>query len=132
MTDLTTIVSKYDNISINFTTQLNSITSKFNNKIANLEKLISTLPTFPLSVNDMNYIDVNNQFNDIPTLLPNISSDYNSKISKIKSLYQCTDMSSEIDNQISALENKIPLLAISATQINYINVNTNYSTYISG
>jgi septation ring formation regulator EzrA len=86
---------------INFTTQLNSISSMFNNKIGNLEKLISSLSTFPLSSNDMNYIDISNatknlethlksvdiQLNDIPILLSNIKLDYNDKISNIKSLY---------------------------------------------
>jgi hypothetical protein len=64
---------------------------------------------------------VHNQLNGISTLLSNITSDYNSKISNIKSLCQCTDISSEIANKISALENKIPSLPLSPTNVNYRN-----------
>jgi septation ring formation regulator EzrA len=93
----------------------------------------------------MNYVDINNtsknlerhlkfvdsQLNNIPTLLSSITSDYNGKISKINSsACQCTDISSEItnqintvtktfNNQISALENIIPRLPINAANVNY-------------
>jgi hypothetical protein len=40
--------------------QLKSIVLRFNTKIITLKKLISSVPTFPLSVKDINYIDVNN------------------------------------------------------------------------
>jgi hypothetical protein len=60
ITNLTTVVSQYDNISTNFTTKLNSIESTFNIKISTFENTISSLPKFPLSANDMNYVDVSN------------------------------------------------------------------------
>jgi ABC-type transporter Mla subunit MlaD len=145
LTYLTSVVCQCDNISSNFTTHLNSMESTFNTKISTLENTISSLPKFPLSANDMNYVDVNytsknlethlksvySQLNDITTLLSNITSYYNGKISRISSsLYQCTDLLSEITNQtntttntfndqISALKNIIPTLPLSAAQVNY-------------
>jgi septation ring formation regulator EzrA len=146
--NLTTSVCRCDNIFINFTNKLNTLESTFNSKISTLEDAISLLPKFPLFANDMNYVDVSSttknlqthlkfvdsQLNNIPTLLSSISSDYNGKISNINTSCQCTDMSSEItnqinttsstfSNQISALENKIPTLPIFATNVNYTNDN---------
>jgi septation ring formation regulator EzrA len=59
-----------------------------------LENAISSLPKFPLSANDMNYVDgssitknlethlksIDSQLNDIPTLLSNMTFVFNGKI----------------------------------------------------
>jgi septation ring formation regulator EzrA len=140
---------QYNDLFNNFTGQLQTLTDDFNNQISALQNSITSLQTYPFSANNVNYVDTSNitknlqtylksvdsKFNYIPTLLENISIEFNRQITNLTtSVCECDNISTNFtinlnsiesifNTKISTLENIISTLTkfhLSANAVVYI------------
>jgi predicted component of viral defense system (DUF524 family) len=89
---------QYNDLLEDFTNQLQTITDDFNNQISGLSNSITSLPTYPFSSNNVNYVDANNTTKNLQAYLNNIDSQLSYIPNQITNL---TNLVCQCDNIIN-------------------------------